>query len=182
MHLNTEDDKAYTAWFADHHHGRNTLMLATTHDIVTDLNSRARTDRLARTTADPGPEVVLADGLAASVGDVICTRRNNPHLRLGESDWVRNGYRWTITTVHPDASLTATHRTNGNAGTTQLPADYVTEHVRLGYALTLDSAQRITVDTCHPTREKSPASNGTTPERVTSCPRRCPGRPVKRSW
>ncbi|MDR7168271.1 hypothetical protein J2W56_002002 [Nocardia kruczakiae] len=122
-HLNTEDDKAYTAWFADHHHGRNTLMLATTHDIVTDLNTRARTDRLARTTADPGPEVVLADGLAASVGDVICTRRNNPHLRLGESDWVRNGYRWTITTVHADGSLTATHHTNGNAGaTTQLPA------------------------------------------------------------
>ncbi|WP_181065231.1 MobF family relaxase [Nocardia nova] len=145
-------DKAYTAWFADHHRGRNTLMLATTHDIVTDLNTRARTDRLTRTTDDPGPgpEVVLADGLAASAGDIICTRRNNPRLRLGGNDWVRNGYRWTITTVHPDGSLTAIHHNNGNDGaTTLLPADYIAEHVRLGYALTLDSAQGITTDTCH---------------------------------
>ncbi|OXR39869.1 Multifunctional conjugation protein TraI [Nocardia cerradoensis] len=144
-------DKAYTAWFADHHHGRNTLMLATTHDIVTELNTRARTDRLTRTTDNPGPEVVLADGLAASAGDIICTRRNNPLLPVGDNDWVRNGYRWTITTVHPDGSLTATHHTNnGNSGaTTLLPADYVAQHVRLGYALTLDSAQGITTDTCH---------------------------------
>ncbi|WP_227981079.1 MobF family relaxase [Nocardia spumae] len=144
-------DKAYVAWFADHHHGRNTLMLATTHDIVTDLNTRARTDRLTRTLAPHGPEVVLADGLAASAGDIICTRRNNPRLPVGDNDWVRNGYRWTITTVHPDGSLTASHHThNGKPGaTTLLPADYVAEHVRLGYALTLDSAQGITTDTCH---------------------------------
>ncbi|MFF0495690.1 MobF family relaxase [Nocardia aobensis] len=144
-------DKAYTAWFADHHHGRSTLMLATTHDLVTELNTRARTDRLTRTTADPGPEVVLADGRAASAGDIICTRRNNPRLRLGESDWVRNGYRWTISAVHPDGSLTATHLHTGRqiGATTVLPAEYVAEHVRLGYAMTIDSAQGITVDTCH---------------------------------
>ncbi|WP_051025399.1 AAA family ATPase [Nocardia aobensis] len=143
-------DKAYAAWFADHHHGRNTLMLATTHDIVTELNTRARTDRLTRTTDDPGPEVVLADGLAASAGDIICTRRNNPRLTLGDNDWVRNGYRWIITTVHPDGSITATHHNNGKPGaTTLLPADYVAEQVRLGYAITLDSAQGITTDTCH---------------------------------
>ncbi|MDN2495932.1 TrwC relaxase [Nocardia nova] len=146
-------DKAYAAWFADHHYGRNTLMLATTHDIVTDLNIRARTDRLTRATADPGPEVVLADGLAASAGDIICTRRNNPQLPVGDSDWVRNGYRWIITTVHPDGSLTATHQRTGRQirATTVLPADYVAEHVRLGYAMTIDSAQGITADTCHVT-------------------------------
>ncbi|WP_181065292.1 MobF family relaxase [Nocardia nova] len=144
-------DKAYTAWFADHHRGRNTLMLAPTHDLVTELNTRARTDRLTRTPTPHGPEVVVADGQCASVGDVICTRRNNPRLRLGASDWVRNGYRWTITTIHPDGSLTATHLRTGrqHGATALLPADYVAEHVRLGYAMTIDSAQGITVDTCH---------------------------------
>ncbi len=144
-------DKTYMAWFADHHTGRDTLMLAPTHDLVTELNTRARTDRLTRTLAPRGPEVVVADGQYASAGDVICTRRNNPRLRLGDSDWVRNGYRWTIDTVNPDGSLTATHlRTGRQSGaTTVLPADYVAEHVRLGYAMTIDSTQGITVDTCH---------------------------------
>ncbi|MBF4996706.1 relaxase domain-containing protein [Nocardia sp. BSTN01] len=144
-------DKTYMAWFADHHAGRDTLMLAPTHDLVADLNTRARTDRLTRATTPPGPEVVLADGRAASAGDIICTRRNNPRIRLGDNDWVRNGYRWTITAVHPDGSLTATHlRTGRQPGATALlPADYVAEHVRLGYAMTIDSAQGITVDTCH---------------------------------
>ncbi|WP_181068748.1 MobF family relaxase [Nocardia nova] len=144
-------DKTYMAWFADHHAGRDTLMLAPTHDLVTELNTRARTDRLTRTPTPAGPEVVVADGQCASIGDVICTRRNNPRLRLGGSDWVRNGYRWTVTVVHPDGSLTATHLSTGRqpGATTVLPADYVAEHVRLGYAMTIDSAQGITVDTCH---------------------------------
>ncbi|WP_181068542.1 MobF family relaxase [Nocardia nova] len=144
-------DKTYMAWFADHHAGRDTLMLAPTHDLVTELNTRARTDRLTRTPTPVGFEVVVAEGQCASVGDIICTRRNNPRLRLGESDWVRNGYRWTITTIHPDGSLTATHLRTGRqpGATAHLPADYVAEHVRLGYAMTIDSAQGITVDTCH---------------------------------
>ncbi|MGW0358528.1 MobF family relaxase [Nocardia nova] len=144
-------DKTYMAWFADHHTGRDTLMLAPTHDLVTDLNTRARTDRLTHSPTPAGPEVVVADGECASVGDVICTRRNNPRLRLGDNDWVRNAYRWTITAVHPDGSLTATHLRTGRqpGATAHLPADYVAEHVRLGYAMTIDSAQGITVDTCH---------------------------------
>lgn len=144
-------DKTYMAWFADHHAGRDTLMLAPTHDLVTELNTRARTDRLTRTLAPLGPEVVVAERECASVGDIICTRRNNPRLGLGDRDWVRNGYRWTITDVHPDGSLTTTHLRTGRqpGATAHLPADYVAEHVRLGYAMTIDSAQGITVDTCH---------------------------------
>ncbi|WP_063010639.1 MobF family relaxase [Nocardia nova] len=144
-------DKTYMAWFADRHAGRDTLMLAPTHDLVTELNTRARTDRLTRTLAPDGPEVVVAEGQCASVGDIICTRRNNPRLGLGDSDWVRNGYRWTITAVHPDGGLTATHLRTGRqpGATAHLPADYVAEHVRLGYAMTIDSAQGMTVDTCH---------------------------------
>ncbi|WP_063002773.1 MobF family relaxase [Nocardia mikamii] len=143
-------DKAYAAWFADQHAGRDAIMLAPTHDIVTDLNDRARADRLARTTESTAT-TILGDGLSASAGDIVCTRRNNRALLVGKRDWVRNGYRWRIDTVHPDGSLTVTHlRPGGQPGnTTVLPPEYVGLHVRLGYAMTIDSAQGTTADACH---------------------------------
>ncbi|PPJ22985.1 hypothetical protein C5E45_15170 [Nocardia nova] len=144
-------DKAYSAWFADQHAGREAIMLAPIHDIVTDLNRRARTDRLARTPETPSATTTLGDGSVASAGDIICTRRNNRHVRLGDTDWVRNGYRWRIGTVHPDGSLTVTHLRPGAkpGAATVLPPEYVGLHVRLGYAMTIDSAQGTTADTCH---------------------------------
>ncbi|MRH93318.1 relaxase domain-containing protein [Nocardia sp. SYP-A9097] len=144
-------EQAYAGWIADQLADRDTVMLAATNDIVSGLNEQARADRIARSDTTVGKEADLADGLRASVGDIISTRRNNPRLRLGQRDWVRNGYRWTVTDVEPDGSLTVTHLRSGRrAGeTTVLPAEYVREHVRLGYAMTIDSAQGITADTCH---------------------------------
>ncbi|MFI6042604.1 MobF family relaxase [Nocardia sp. NPDC051321] len=150
-HEGAVHDDAFVAWTADHLAGRDTIMLAATHSVVTELNARARADRLARAGRPVGVQSVLCDGLAASVGDVIRTRRNNPRLRLGERDWVRNGYTWIVTAVHDDGSLTATHHSPGRkpVHSVRLPADYVGEHVRLGYATTIDSAQGITAETCH---------------------------------
>ncbi len=45
---------------------------------------------------DPTREIALHDGTAASVGDIVITRRNDRRLRAG-NDWVRNGARWTVT-------------------------------------------------------------------------------------
>ncbi|MGK8505264.1 MobF family relaxase [Nocardia asiatica] len=151
VHAGPHDD-AYTAWMTDHLAGHNTIMLAATHGVVSALNARARAARIAHAGANVGAECALADGLTASAGDAIRTRRNNPRLRLGEHDWVRNGYTWTVTTVHNDGSITATHHptdSENRGGTVRLPADYVLAHVRLGYAATIDSAQGITADTCH---------------------------------
>lgn len=144
-------EQGYAGWIADHLRGRDTVMLAATHEIVTQLNDQARADRLARADTPASLETALTDGLFASVCDLVCTRHNNPRLRLGERDWVRNGYRWTVTDIHPDGSMTVTHlRPGGHQGhSTVLPASYVREHVRLGYAVTIDSAQGITADTCH---------------------------------
>ncbi|MBF6173607.1 MobF family relaxase [Nocardia blacklockiae] len=144
-------DDAYTAWIAEHTSGRDAIMLAPTHDIVTDLNDRARTDRLARTDTPTTGETRLADGLSASAGDIVCTRRNDTRLRVGTADWVRNGYRWLVDTVRPDGSLTVTHLRPGRQlrHTTVLPSAYVRAHARLGYAMTIDSAQGVTADTAH---------------------------------
>ncbi|MFD4433343.1 MobF family relaxase, partial [Nocardia sp. NPDC058497] len=150
-HTGSVYDNTYTAWAPDHHAGRDAVMLAPTHEVVTALNARARTDKLARTGTPLDAEVGLADGLCASVGDTVRTRRNNPRLRFGDTDWVRNGYSWTVTDVHDDGSLTVSHHRGGvdSEHSVHLPVEYVRAHVHLGYAATIDSAQGITADTCH---------------------------------
>ncbi|MEU1523976.1 hypothetical protein ABZ413_17425 [Nocardia rhamnosiphila] len=89
----------------------------------------------------------LADGLAASAGDIVTTRRNHYGLWISRTDHVRNGYRWQVRDVHTDGRITAAHLGSGKLVT--LPADYVAEHLDLGYATTIDTAQGLTVDTCH---------------------------------
>ncbi|MEV5835566.1 MobF family relaxase [Nocardia sp. NPDC052112] len=150
-HEGATHDDAFTAWSIDQRAGRDTVMLAANHTIVTELNARARADRIARDGGVVDAECLLADELHASVGDTVRTRRNNRRLRLGTNDWVRNGYAWTVTAVHADGSLTATHlRSDNKLGhSVRLPADYVAMYVRLGYATTIDSAQGITADSCH---------------------------------
>jgi hypothetical protein len=61
--------------------------------------------------------------------------------------WVKNGDRWTVATVPGDGSLTVRRYRGG--GTVRLPADYVAEHVELGYTTTAARAQGMTVDTAH---------------------------------
>lgn len=144
----TVADAAYTAWNRDRAAGKDSIMLAPTHDLVRQLNQRARTDRLAADGApDPAHQVELADGLHASAGDIICTRRNDSRLTLAGTDYVRNGYRWRVVQIHPDGSLTASHVASHRR--VRLPADYVTATTTLGYASTIDTAQGITSGTCH---------------------------------
>ncbi|MBF6341258.1 relaxase domain-containing protein [Nocardia abscessus] len=144
-------DAAFTGWLADQTAGRDSVMLAATHTTVTELNRLAREHRLTTSTQLAGGQVELADTLHASVGDTIRTGLNNPRLSVGGDDYVRNGYRWIVTAVHADGSLSAQqlleHRQLG--ARVWLPGDYVAAHVRLGYAATIGSAQGITADTCH---------------------------------
>ncbi|MBV5244429.1 relaxase domain-containing protein [Mycolicibacterium sp. PAM1] len=149
----TAADAAFSAWLADRNAGRDSLLLGPTNAIVDDLNARARTARLAALVeADPnwrpGREIVLADQLRASVGDVIRTRRNARWLPLSGTDYVRNGYTFDVLDVARDGALRARHRGTGRE--IILPADYVSEHVTLGYAATINGAQGSTAGhSCH---------------------------------
>jgi hypothetical protein len=120
-------------------------MIAPTRNLVADLNARARAHRLNHMLAVS--EVALADGNRASVGDVIITRRNERRLRLAATDWVKNGDRWTITTVSNNGGLTVRH--TRSRLTVCLPADYVRESTGLGYATTIHAAQGVSADTMH---------------------------------
>jgi conjugative relaxase-like TrwC/TraI family protein len=138
----TAADMAYTAWLADILGGRDSVLLAPTNDIVDALNTQARLDRLADGATLQGREIILADHLAASPGDLIRARRNARWLRLGRTDYVRNGYRFQILETREDGGIKARHL--GTGRTVRLPAKYVAEHVTLGYAATIDSAQGLT--------------------------------------
>lgn len=153
VHVGAEEtaaDMAYRSWAADLDAGRDSVLLAPTNDIVDALNERARRDRLA--AAEPGTlhghEIVLADLLHASPGDIIRTRKNARHLRLSRTDFVRNGYRFQIIETHEDGAIDAKHLGTGRM--VHLPAKYVKTQVTLGYASTIDSAQGLTAGhACH---------------------------------
>ncbi|MEV0712747.1 MobF family relaxase [Nocardia aurea] len=141
---------AFRGWRADYAQGHDAVMLAPTRALVGELNALARAERLTRAERDGEPvgaEIPLADGHRASIGDIVTTRRNNRQLDVGDDDFVRNGYRWRVRFVHDDGAVTATHIGSGRL--VVLPADYVREHVGLGYANTINSAQGTTVDRCH---------------------------------
>lgn len=151
----TATDMAFAAWCADLDAGRDSIINAPTNDLVDTLNAKARQRRLETLShTHPSPsgeelcEVDLAGGHRASVGDVIMTKKNDRRLRLSATDFVRNGYRWTVTAVHRDGSVTAVHTASELVMT--LPADYVATNVRLGYASTIDASQGATARyRCH---------------------------------
>lgn len=159
IHVGAQDTAAamaFDAWREDSEQGLDSLLLAPTNDVVTDLNAQARLWRLARAATDPDTEqssqpimeARLADGLRASIGDTVVTKDNDRRLRLGRNDFVRNGYRWTVSDVAADGSMTVTH--NESDLHMHLPAGYVRSSVRLGYAATIDSAQGATARyRCH---------------------------------
>ena len=138
-------DAVYQAWKNDVGGGLSSLMIAPDLGTVTDLNRRARGDRVA-TGAVSEDGVDVAGGGTAGVGDVVVTRQNDRRLMAG-NHWVRNGDRWTVVEVGADGGLTVRGLKVG--ATVDLPAWYVAEHVELGYAATAHRAQGRTTDTAH---------------------------------
>lgn len=154
----TAADTAFERWRADLAKGWDSLLLAPTNETVAELNERARLERLDRLaatdTSGPAEVIELSDGLHASVGDVVATRHNSRKLRLGGGrDFVRNGYRWTVTKIGKHGSLTVSQLHTNQ--TVTLPGWYVRQHVTLGYAATIDTTQGATAGsskvpgTCH---------------------------------
>ena len=77
-------------------------MIAGDFATVTELNARARADRvLEGSVSDEG--LLIADGQTAGVGDEVVTRQNNRLITTGRT-WVKNGDRWIVTATNPDGS------------------------------------------------------------------------------
>ncbi|WP_345543109.1 MobF family relaxase [Microbacterium jejuense] len=141
-------DAAYSAWLQDIGAGMSSVLVAGTGEAVSALNQRARAELILSGVVDAGAEASLRDEAAASVGDVVLTRKNDRRLRSGR-DWVRNGGRWKVVALRRDGSLRVRNADHVGAKPITLPAAYVAEHVDLGYAVTAYRAQGITTDTAH---------------------------------
>lgn len=141
-------DAAYSAWLRDVAAGISSVLVAETGESVATLNRRARAELILNGVVEAGAEAPLWDESAASVGDVVITRKNDRRLRSGR-DWVRNGARWKVVAVRRDGSLRVQNTDRTDARPLTLPAQYVAENVDLGYAVTAYRAQGITTDTAH---------------------------------
>ncbi|MBM7509578.1 DNA primase catalytic core [Nocardioides salarius] len=149
--LATMTEEVFAAWQADRAAGLDSIMLAPTRDLVSELNQQARAHRLdgidPADVASSGPTRRLADGNEASIGELIITRENDRRLRTSATDWVKNGDRWTVLEIHDGGDLTVQHTQHGR--TVRLPSDYVAKATELGYTCTVHTAQGVTADTMH---------------------------------
>jgi conjugative relaxase-like TrwC/TraI family protein len=130
-------------WIDHHSCGERVALVAASNDHVDLLNAAVQHLRLTRRDVDPYVGVSIGGGERAHVGDVAATRRNDRRLITTGGEPVRNRELWTVTATHRDGALTVTH--NQGHGHVALPAEYVAEHVRLGYAATEHGHQSDTV-------------------------------------
>jgi hypothetical protein len=148
------DHSAHT-WITNHHHGETTALMASTNQHVDLINAHVQTVRRHLGHIHDVHPVLIGAGETADIGDIVATRRNHRQLTTSTGERVRNRDLWTVTATHDNGDLTLTPLTSTRTGTgtgtgtgtITLPADYVTEHVRLGYAATEMGTQSDTVTT-----------------------------------
>lgn len=109
-----------------------------TNSEATGLNETIRASREA--LGDVAPAIAVgSDDLGIGVGDLVMVRRNDTRLGVAnrETFTVKDTHEGSLIVADPDGKLFT------------LPADYVAEHVHLGYAVTGHGNQGITTTTSH---------------------------------
>jgi conjugative relaxase-like TrwC/TraI family protein len=131
------------AWHQARRRGETAALMANSTDSVARLNHFAQQARIQAGELDVAAPALRIGDEKLRVGDEVVTRRNDRTLRTDQGHMVKNRDHWTITAIHPDGRVALAGRT----GIIRLPADYVTEHLQLGYAQTSHATQGRTVDT-----------------------------------
>lgn len=142
---------ALAAYEADLSEGHDALLICDTAEMTRALNRRLHEQRIGRDE----PALTVANGEQVGVGDLIVSRRNDPDVTILEkpgatepAPMVRNGNRWRIAGIDSKKYRIAAVRLDDGAGAV-FSGDYLREHINLGYAVTVHSAQGVTADTSH---------------------------------
>ena len=143
--LDTHLERMASAWLDSHQLGDSIALVASSNDHVDMINQAVQAARLASGELNGIGVIAIAGDESACVGDHVATRRNDRRLLTSTGEPVRNRDTWTVTGISADGSLSVSHQ--GGHGHVTLPAEYVSEHVRLGYAATEHGYQSDTVTT-----------------------------------
>ena len=143
---------ALQAYLADRANAKDALVICDTWEMADALNRR-----LHDTLTGPGPAVTAAREQQIRVGDIVMSRSNDAtiavhpgpqHRPTDAVDQVRNGNRWRVAGIDTQTNRIAAERLSDQARAV-FDADYLTEHITLGYAATVHSAQGVTADSCY---------------------------------
>ena len=142
---------ALDAYLNDRAASKDALLICDTWEMADALNRR-----LHDTLTTPGPTVKAARDQRdrrrrhhhepqATTSPSTCTPAPAPGDRV---DQVRNGNRWRVAALDPERNRIAAERLTDKARAV-FDADYLREHVTLGYAATVHSAQGVTADSSY---------------------------------
>lgn len=124
--------------------GRDALLMCDSWELADNINVKLVNDLVA-----PGVSVRCARDQLVRTGAVVITRRNDSTIDVlspgRRADEVRNGNRWRVAEVNTQTGAVAAVRLSDGARAV-FEADYVRQHVTLGYAVTVASVQGVTVD------------------------------------
>jgi conjugative relaxase-like TrwC/TraI family protein len=140
---------ATTAYLTARAEGKDAAILCDTWEIADAINQRLH-DHFTNPDA---PTVPVARDQQVRPGDLILSRHNDatltiqpgtPHRRGDRIDQVRNGNRWRVLGVDTTRGRIAAERLTDQARVL-FEGDYLREHITLGYAGTVASAQGMTI-------------------------------------
>ena len=153
--LDQTEAAATRAWLADTLAGRQALLIVDTNEQAARLSAQLRADLVRLGLVQEQGMPLELQGTWVGVGDIVQARSNGWHLAgyCGNRRGPINREHYRVTAVREDGGLEATSLVSGGGRVAEdrivLPADYVAEHLSLGYATTVHAAQGLTVDTCH---------------------------------
>jgi conjugative relaxase-like TrwC/TraI family protein len=155
--------RAARAWLADTLAGQHSLLIVDTNEQAARLSAHLRAELVRLGRVDEHAVPLGMQGTFAGRGDLIQARSNGWELAgyEGNARGPINREHYRVLHTLDDGGLVVapiTGRTAASDGraarerhgeSMTLPAEYVAEHVALGYASTVHAAQGVTVDTCH---------------------------------
>jgi conjugative relaxase-like TrwC/TraI family protein len=140
---------ATTAYIKAHAEGKDVAILCDTWEIADAINQRLHN----HFTPTDAPSVPVARDQHVRAGDLILSRHNDAtltvqpgtHQRRGQwVDQVRNGNRWRVVSIDTTRGCIGAERLTDSARVI-FEGDYLREHITLGYASTVHSAQGVTI-------------------------------------